>query len=181
MLTLTVPLAIYLFYFATGYRSSRQAPPNEPPPEVSLPAGAPAETAHGVYRAGLPGYEITLYDYLKSSSNTIHPDPGPIFASVPVLAPEGGGDGAKSPARWVLLDPSGNAYPPLPTDPNRFSNLKIPGGEDIPAGTAAQTLLFKVREVTGTFYLKLQTEEGVYYWRLSAAASRPGKNGAFRG
>ena len=154
------------------------APPNEPPPERFLPAGVPAETARGTYRAGLPGYAITFYEQLKSGANTINPDPGLIFASVPVLAPEAEGAVTPPAGRWILLDPAGNAYPPLATDPTRFSNVQRPGGEYIPAGTAAQVLLFKVREGAGTFYLKLRTEDGIFYWQLFGETSRAGKNGA---
>lgn len=163
---IAVPLVIYLFYFTLGNRGSRQSPPGEPPPANYLTAGSPAETAIGTIRAGVSGYELYFYDHLKIGGNTIVADPGLIFASIPVLMPEGVNISPKGGVRWVLLDEYGDAYSPLTVDPARLSNIKEVGSQDVPAGAVVHYLFFKVRARTGTYYLKLSTDDGAKYWLL---------------
>ena len=160
-----VPLAIYLFYFAMGAREAGKTGHVEQLPGTYLEAGAPAEINGGTYRAGAPGYEITFYDTLQAGHNTIMPEPGLVFAVVPVLLPSPG-DG-QSTRQWALIDDSGRVYKPLSTSAEHLSNLqRLPEWEIMP-GTAPDYLVFKVRAGGQTFHLKLSTDGTTLYWRLA--------------
>lgn len=162
---LVIPAAIYLFYFYTGAREGREAGRAEQIPETYLMAGAPARLDGGTYRAGTDGWGLAYYNTLKAGGNKIMPEPGLVFAVVPVLVPAAGEDGQGS-RTWSLIDDSGRGYRPISTDTGRLSNIKRLEERDMLPDTAPEYLLFKVKEGTPAFYLKLSTDRQSLYWRL---------------
>lgn len=163
-----IPAAIYLFYFYLGSREAKEAGQIEQLPQTYLEPGASAKVDGGTYRAGTAGYTIAYHDTLKAGNNNIMPDPGFIFAVVPILAPSPG-EGGQPGRGWTLIDGAGRSYKPLSTDTGRFSNLKRLEDRDILPSTQPEYLVFKVRTGIQTVYLKLSTGQNVLYWRLSGS------------
>lgn len=164
-----IPIGIYLFYFILGSREAREAGQTGQVPQTYLEAGTPAKIDGGTYRAGSAGYKIAFYDNLKAGNNTMMPEPGFIFAVVPVLQPSPGEGG--QPARsWVLIEDSGRVYRPLSTSTDRLSNLKRMEDREILPSTAPDYLVFKVSIDARTFYLKLSSGQTTLYWRLPGPA-----------
>jgi hypothetical protein len=158
-------VAIYLFYFYQGAREAGTAGQAEQIPLSYLDAGAPANINGGIYQAGTENYKIAFYDTLTAGNNSMVPDPGLIFASVPVLTPAAPED--RQPNRqWILIDDSGRSYMPLSTDTGRLSNLKRLGDQELPPATKPDYLLFKVKSGARALYLKLSMDQTTLYWRL---------------
>lgn len=160
-----VPVAIYLFYFFQGTRGAGTAGQAEQIPQSYLEAGTPANINGGTFQAGTENYKIAFYDTLTAGNNSMVPDPGLVFASVPVLtpaAPEGG----QANRQWTLIDDSRQSYRPLSTDTERLSNLKRLGNQDLLPSTKPDYLLFKVKSGVQALYLKLSTDQTTVYWRL---------------
>lgn len=160
-----VPLAIYLFYFYLGSREAGKAGETEQLPQSYLEAGTSTKINEGTYRVGSPGSKIAYYDTLKAGNNNIMPEPGFIFAVIPVLTPSPG-EGGQPNRVWTLIDETGRGYKPLTTDTGRLSNLKRLENQDILPSTEPEYLIFKVRTGIQTFYLKLFTDQNTFYWRL---------------
>lgn len=159
-----VPLAIYLFYFYLGSREAGKAGV-EQLPQSYLEAGASTKINGGTYRVGSSGSKIAYYDTLKAGNNNIMPEPGFVFAVIPVLVPtpEEGGQPNRA---WTLLDDNGRVYKPLTTDTGRLTNLKRLENQDLLPSTEPEYLIFKVKTGIQTFYLKLFTDPNTLYWRL---------------
>lgn len=160
-----VPAAIFIFYFYIGSREAKEAGQIEQVPQTYLEAGASAKIDGGTYRVGADGYNIAYHDTLKAGNNNIMPEPGFIFAVVPVLVPSPGNGGQPN-RSWILIDDSGRIYKPLSTDTGRLSNLKRLEERDILPSTQPDYLIFKVKAGIPTFYLKLFAGQNVLYWRL---------------
>ena len=163
-----IPAAIFLFYFFLGSREAQKAGQAEQIPQTYLQAGASAEVNGGTYRAGTGGYEIAFYSIFKAGNNQIMPEPGFIFAAVPILVPSSA-EGPQPDRDWTLLDDTGQVFKPLTTDPERLSNLRRLTEQDLLPSTRPDYLIFKVKTEGQVFYLKLQTADRTLFWRLTGS------------